>query len=288
MAKPNARFKTYLAAIWGLFTVTLVAWWVYLLLFKSDLLPQDLRRMFFMEGSVLLITVFAGGLAMLILSVKDQRRHEKLQYFFSQFSHDLKTSMTRLRLQSEILLENRDRLPGPVVEQLLKFTNNVNQLDLQLENSLWMSKLDLAKPHLENFQISFILGQLRAEFPDLKISLQQDASVHADRRITNSVFRNILHNAINHGKATELTIRSDLSKNNFVLIEVSDNGQGSENPTRLGQFPTESSQEKGSGLGLFLCRNLMAEQGGSLNFSSIPGKSFSVQMKLKKSQGMPL
>lgn len=283
MAKSTVRLKTFLAALWSLFTVTLVAWWVYFFLFKSDRMPADLRRMLFMEGSVLLVAVFVGGLALLALSIKDQRRHEKLQFFFSQFSHDLKTAMTRLRLQSEILLEHQERLPASVAEQLLRFTENMNHLDLQLENSLWMSKLDLAKAHLENFNVSTTLSQLRTEFPDIKISLQQDALIFADRRITNSIFRNLLYNAINHGKATELTIRSDLSDKNHALIEVTDNGQGSSNSLHLGQFPTESSQGKGSGLGLFLCRNLMKEQGGSLTFSSIPGKSFSVQLRLKRS-----
>ncbi|PMZ42889.1 hypothetical protein, partial [Pseudomonas sp. FW306-02-H05-AA] len=65
------------------------------------------QHMLLWEGSFLLLVVLAGGIALLYFSFLDLRRHEQLKTFFSSFTHDLKTSLTSLRLQAEIIEENQ-------------------------------------------------------------------------------------------------------------------------------------------------------------------------------------
>ncbi|MFZ4405548.1 MAG: sensor histidine kinase, partial [Pseudobdellovibrionaceae bacterium] len=101
MIKKRHHYKTILAVMWFLFTFSLVTWWwIYGLHQVSIYYPTDFQKKYSMllwEGFFLLVTLFAGGAALIFFTWQDQRRHEKLKLFFSTFTHDLKTSISRLR-----------------------------------------------------------------------------------------------------------------------------------------------------------------------------------------------
>src|SRR5438309_10429254 len=92
--KPN--LKTVLAIIWFAFTFSLVTWWWIFFLLRSR--GDASHRMFAWEGSILIAAVLIGGIALILFSYRDQKRHQRLRFFFSTFSHDIKTSITRLPL----------------------------------------------------------------------------------------------------------------------------------------------------------------------------------------------
>src|SRR5688572_22446688 len=96
------KIKTILATIWFIFVVSLVGWWwVYAMNFLAtgaDEATKNKHRMFMWEGSILLAALFIGGAALIFLSYRDENRHQQLKTFFATFSHDIKTSISRLRL----------------------------------------------------------------------------------------------------------------------------------------------------------------------------------------------
>lgn len=276
----NLGTKGLLSILWLIFTVTLVSWWVYLF-FHQSILPEPMERMFFLEGSVLLITVIGGGVALVVMSLQDQRRHKQLKFFFSQFSHDLKTSITRLRLQSEILLED---LGEKERQRLELFVQNINLLDMQLENSLWMSRIDELVPHLQKTSLSKLIASVKLEFPDLMISLGKDLEILCDERFMISIFRNLFHNSLIHGKSTQIQIQIKQEDSEKIELVVTDNGQGSELNHQLGLSPVDSTSLSGSGLGLFLSHKLMHLQDGEIQFQSELGKHFSAHINLQSAK----
>lgn len=221
---------------------------------------QSLRRMLLWEGAVLVATVFGGGLVLVILTNRERSRSQQVRNFFSNFAHDLKTSLTRLRLRTEMMSEKHS---SPEFQKLL---DEVSRLDLQLENSLWVARGDVHALMKENISLSSVIGFLRMEWPELEIKLLQDADISADGQALKSVFRNIFQNSYLHGKASSVEIKPVLIKQKWQ-IDITDNGEGfSGDYSILGSQLLKSNNEKGNGLGLYLTQDLVNRMGGQINF----------------------
>lgn len=262
----KGKGPTYTALAWLIFTASLVIWWW---IFGVQTAADDrVYRMMLWEGGFLVMFILVGGSALVFYTNSHAQRHKRLKFFFSTFAHDLKTSMTRLRLQAEMLQED---LSGHSNAQALeKLMENIQRLDLQLENSLWMASLDDRMLLTEDFKLSEVLASLRAENPDLKIDLQQDAKIRADKRALQIVIRNIFQNSIIHGEANTVSVAS--SQNGQQLkIEFTDNGKGlSQQISHLGREPLKSQNSQTNGIGLYLSAQLLQRMNGRYEYQTAP------------------
>ena len=262
----SGKIKTFLAVVWCLFTVSMVGWWwVYGL--NSHDSPEQIykkHRMLMWEGTILIATVVMGGGSLIFLSSRDQRRHEQLQTFFATFSHDIKTSITRLRLQAEVLEEDNVQQKNPVLQRLV---SDIARLDLQLENSLLLSSSESAKLLREQLRLSKIIESMRGTWGELEFRLNQDAEIFADKRALTSVLKNLIQNAVLHGQASVIEISAKTISSGKIEISMQDDGSGfSGNLENLGSQMYPSRAEKGSGIGLYLGRLLLERMKGSLRF----------------------
>jgi signal transduction histidine kinase len=267
----NGKIKTFLAVVWCLFTLSMVGWWWVYGLNSHDSAEEIIKkhRMLMWEGSILIATVVAGGGALIFLSYRDQKRHEQLQTFFATFSHDIKTSITRLRLQAEVLEEDNIQQKNPVLQRLV---GDISRLDLQLENSLLLSSSESAKLLKETLRLSRIIESMRVLWGELEFRLNQDAEMMADQRALSSVLKNLIQNAVLHGQATVIEFSAKAVNSSTIEISVKDNGKGFQGS--LGHLGTEmypSKNEKGSGIGLYLGRRLLKRMNGDLRFEN-PGQ----------------
>lgn len=254
----------FLALIWLIFTASLVGWWWWHGVHTAH--DERIQRMLFWEGGFLLLVVLAGGGALVFYTSTNLRRHARLQFFFSTFAHDLKTSISRLRLQAEVLEENHSKTP-----ELEKLMGNIQRLDLQLENSLWIAGLGERTLFVENLKLSDVIRSLKTEFPDLKIDLKRDAIVKADQRALQVVLRNLLQNSIIHGEATAIVIEAE-AKASHIHICVSDNGKGVSEAhlQHLGKEPLHHQNSHSNGIGLYLTRRLLKSMKGDYQFTTQP------------------
>ncbi|MGZ3743590.1 MAG: sensor histidine kinase, partial [Pseudobdellovibrionaceae bacterium] len=239
------RIKTLLATVWVFFVVSLVGWW-WVYLTRSLAADSEMGKkhsMFMWEGSMLLGALILGGAALVFLSYRDEKRHEQLTTFFATFSHDIKTSITRLRLQAEILEESNESQKNPVLQRLIQ---DIARLDLQLENSLLLSTDGAQSLLIEKILLSKLIESLRIQWSELEFRLNQDAEIFADQRAIVSVFRNIIQNAVLHGQATVMEFSAKALNPQRVEISIQDNGQGfSGDRAQLGTQLQPSSNGKG-------------------------------------------
>jgi signal transduction histidine kinase len=234
--------------------------------------------MFVWEGSILLGTIMIGGAALVIFSYRDQKRHQRLRFFFSTFSHDIKTSIARLRLQAEVLEED-PQSNNPVLKRLVE---DIRRLDLQLENSLFLATLeDHAALLQEKVSLSQLLSTLRNDFPELSLELEKDALIQGDRRALISIFRNLLQNSVLHGKATEVKIAVRSSAPNTLELIIADNGQGFKGfLPKLGSEILISQDSRGNGIGLLISKRLLNRMGGNLSFESKENEGFKSHLNI--------
>jgi Na+/proline symporter/nitrogen-specific signal transduction histidine kinase len=204
--------------------------------------------------------------------------------FLSQVSHELRTPMTSIRAFSEILRDSdglpeaeRDRYASIILEEATRLTRLLDDLlDLSV---LEDGRVDLqAQPGRLSDLLDRAVSSADAAGRGLRIhrdpaSEQVRLQTDTDRLV--QVFINLISNAIKYCDAEhpELTIRPRLSGAQLT-IDFVDNGGGIpadkqsvifEKFSRVGQ-----AKAGGAGLGLAICREIMARLGGEITY--LPGQ----------------
>jgi signal transduction histidine kinase len=278
------------AASWMVFTVALALWWMIFGLGQARQLGalegpgaaqvSRVARMLVWEGTVLVGMLVAGGVALLVAIRLEQRRRRDLRSFFMAFTHDLKTSLTSLRLQAEALREDTpDAAANPNLQRMLK---DSVRLQLQLENALALTTADGAV-FIEAIELRSLVDYLREDFPELVIDLTGDARVRADRRALESVLRNLLQNAVVHGRASRVTLDVRRSTSGGgVEIVVTDDGSGSkvDLSTVLDRPFVRPTKTSGSGVGLYVCGRLLQQMKGQIRLLGDRPSGFAVSIQL--------
>lgn len=281
--KKASRFSLRLLAVasWLVFSVALAIWWLIFGLQQSQRLSElaadaapsvesqivkeigRQHRMLMSEGITLVILLLGGGAALLWSIRNDQRRARQVQEFLGAFTHDLKTSLSSLRLQAEALDEDlKDSGQSRIARRLVKDTV---RLELQLENSLMLAAPDSESPLLlERIDLADVLSRLGHQWPELSVSIEGDSFVSADRRALDSIFKNLAQNAVVHGRASKVTI--DIQRRGpWTNVIFKDDGRGFHGElSRLGKMFERHTSTSGSGLGLSLAMKLAKRIGGSV------------------------
>ena len=220
---------------------------------------------------------------------------EKLQSeFVSSVSHELRTPLTAITGWSETLLyddaiqndsrrgiqiisKEANRLTKMVVE-LLEFTRMQDgRFNLNVE------ELDLAA-ELED--LVFTYGSLlRQDGVDLRMSpCEEDVPpIIGDAERLKQVFLNIIDNAAKYGREGEYVELALRVEPGSVVVTVRDFGPGipeNELPFVKQKFYKGSSKERGSGIGLAVCEEIIARHNGELIIANAPDKGVLVTVKL--------
>ena len=281
--------RTILSLIWLVFTLSLVSWWFILAMrnmsFENEsagqIEMQRQHRMLFYEGLTLLVTVFSGGIVMTYLSYRDDQRHQKIRLFFANFSHDIKTSITRLRLQADIMSEDKNAKENRQLQRLIR---DIGLLDLQLENSLYLSHTEETQFLIERVSLKALLDSIQSEFPDIHINLDRSVNLYADQRALRSIFKNLIDNARKHGEAKNFFVSAskEIDSSPNIRLYMSDDGKGmSIRIPELGKGISPSSAEKGSGLGIFLSRSLVEKMGGRFAIKNGESGQLTIEIEQK-------
>ena len=218
------------------------------------------------EGSILLVSLMVGGGALFYLVVQTHQQSERLKEFFATFSHDLKTSLTSLRLQAEALQEDFRDQSSPLINRLL---GDTVRLQVQLENSLFLADANERKLFIEKLELVRLLEPVRNHWPEAKVEVQGNGYVFVDSRAFESVLKNLVHNSLSHGEAKSVKISINSGSNGRVEIRVADDGSGFRGDfAKLGQLFLRHAAKSGSGVGLYLVKNLVRDMGGEIEFSN--------------------
>ena len=278
----------YVAAIvWMAFTIALASWWLIFGLSQARQLaalegPEAAQiarvtRMLVLEGVILVGMLIGGGVALLAAIRLEQRRRRDLRSFYMAFTHDLKTSLTSLRLQAEALREDLpEASANPNLRRMLK---DSVRLQLQLENALTLATTDGAI-FIEAIDLRTLIDYLRDDFPELTIDVAGDGRVRADRRALESVLRNLLQNAVVHGRATRVSLVMNRRASGIEIV-ISDDGTGasSDLSMALDRPFVRPSTTSGSGVGLYVCGRLLSQMHGRIQLRRGP-TGFSVAIEL--------
>lgn len=208
--------------------------------------------------------------------------------FFSIISHDLKGAIGGFLHQTEFLAEDFSSLsPNDMHDLLKKMNQSSKQLYSLLENLLQWSRTQTGKiqPKKEKFNLNELVentilifkSHLKEKELSAQISISKDIYVFADFNMINTVFRNIVHNAIKFSNPNSTIYINSKLAGSEVQIAIKDEGVGMQRKDIEKLFDVGQSfsnpgtnRERGSGLGLIICKDFIELNGGKIWVKSNP------------------
>ncbi len=206
--------------------------------------------------------------------------------FIAILSHDLRSPFTSILGFAEILV-NEPNLPESDKIEYLNLIHSSSQKQLKLVNNLldWSrlrtgrTHLDLTKLNTRNAvynSVSALTGEAMRKNLEIRVYIPEALDIEADEMLFCKVIVNLLENAIKYsGENKSIDIKSSPFNDKFVEFIVRDKGKGisESNKHKLFQmnkiFSTQGTAgEKGTGLGLILCREIIEKHGGEIWFVS--------------------
>lgn len=210
--------------------------------------------------------------------------------FFSIISHDLKGPLNSLTSFSGLLINYFDSLSKEEIQTLAKdLDKSLKNLFALLENLLEWSRSQTGaiefKPEAFNLSeliqqnIDLLNAQARTKEITLEYSNAQQVMVMAHKNSVTTVIRNLISNAIKFTPKGGTITLSATKSNEEALISVSDTGVGMSKEVidKLFRIDAKHStkgtaDEKGTGLGLVLCKDFVEKNNGSIGVQSEEGK----------------
>jgi len=207
--------------------------------------------------------------------------------FFSVISHDLRSPINALAGILNLMAKNQitaDELPKVIKELQLQFNHTKNLINNLLDWALLQMdklriqpvKINLRSMVDDNFEL---LNSLHIKEVTLINMIPDNTMAYADLNMINLVFRNLIFNGM---KFTEeggkITIGADTTDEELI-VWVKDNGVGISPDVQKILFEKTSgystrgtANEKGTGLGLILCKEFVERNGGRIWLKSEEGK----------------
>ncbi|MFO7830027.1 MAG: tetratricopeptide repeat-containing sensor histidine kinase [Bacteroidales bacterium] len=222
--------------------------------------------------------------------------------FFSIISHDLKGAIGGFLSQTEFLAEDFIYLDKADSHDLIKKMNySSEQLYSLLENLLEWSRTQTGSIKFEPEQfnlkkltdnvLSLFKIPLQGKEIHAQISIDRKIEVFADINMVSTVLRNLIMNAIKFSYPKSTFKIAVIKKDQFAVVEVTDQGVGITEANQQKLFNIDQSfsipgtnREKGTGLGLILCKEFVEKNKGKIWVESEPGKGSSFFFTLKLAQ----
>ncbi len=237
-----------------------------------------------------------------------QEKHAELQAlnaskdkFFSIISHDLRSPLSSVLVGLRLLTDPESRVSESEKEEILHDSRRtVEQLYSLLDNLLVWSRLqrglmEYAPKQIDLqplFERNATLFAANAEQKQIAIRQTVTAPIFAfaDSQMIDTVIRNLISNALKFTEARGAITLSACQNDQNVEITVADTGIGmdAEAVAKLFRLDVRYNQlgtagEKGTGLGLNVCKEFAEKNGGSIAVESVVGAGTTFRVTLPKS-----
>ena len=200
--------------------------------------------------------------------------HEQFEagnLMMAAISHDLRTPLQRLRLRLEQLGPGplKDRCVVDVQEAEHLIANVLDTLRLKRDHHSQPQRLDM-RALLQSLVDDLAEQHERVDF--LPLPLEQPAVVLADASDLQRAIGNLVGNALRHGGAAEVSLAE---REGRLLVRVDDRGPGIPEAELEAVFQpfyrvdtSRSRATGGTGLGLYIARDLVRRHGGELTLAN--------------------
>jgi len=203
----------------------------------------------------------------------------------SRFSHDIRNPLSNIQMAVIMLQKNKDIVSNRssedkfqiITKNLDRISHQVNDvLDFIRTQPLEKKELSLLACLSESVSTMYIPKNIKINLP------KQDVSIYGDSSSLQIVCKNLILNAIQAIGEQEgnITIRFD-EESKYTIMEIEDSGPGFPESKILEIFePLITTKQKGIGLGLVSCKNIIESHGGTITAKNNP-TTFTIRLPKK-------
>jgi len=274
----------------------------YLQHLKSEGAPlpaNALRNKIFMivgEGGVFLLLLFLGIWWIKKNVWQDLKRAQKEKNFLLAVTHELKTPIAAIRLNSQTL-KNRKLTEEQSQDLCADIITESNRLEILVNNILLATQFE-QNTALGNWQKIDLSALVEAQikrfqqlFPDRTVnsSIHSNISLQAEENMLVSLLFNLLENANKYSTVSEPISVLLKGSEHIVLLEVSDFGIGIPNEERKSIFEKfhrvgneQTRSQKGTGLGLYIVKEICKAHKAEITISDNTPRGSRFQITFSK------
>lgn len=252
--------------------------------------------------SILVAVILAGIFVIFVYNQKTYQLYRLQNNFINNFTHELKTPVTSIRLYLETFLKtqitgkDREKYIGYMLSDVHRLGDNINSI------------LNLARIESKNFKGEFIytdLVELIRRFCDSNSHLFQECIIEincslskpvlypVDTSLFEMLLMNFITNAVKYNDSDTLRIDINFTvQPGSIHIAFSDNGMGIEKVEQKKIFKkfyqigkSDNMSARGSGIGLYMAQSIVKIHKGKLTVESGgegQGSTFTVILPVKK------
>lgn len=208
------------------------------------------------------------------------KANSELDKFVYSVSHDLRSPLLSIKGLLALVVA-RPELDIKVSEYIGMAQKSVTRLDETISEILEYSRNSRLNLSFEFFDVREIVEQIFESHRfivedgfEFKIDITGNSIIHSDRARMNTLLRNLIGNAIKYRRPAESNqfVQFTLKRvNGMVIMNISDNGEGVPEyvkPKVFDMFYRGSTTGTGTGLGLYICKQIVEKLDGSIELQS--------------------
>jgi signal transduction histidine kinase len=241
----------------------------------------------------LMMTISGVGYLLLLQEEKEKQVKNLLDdknQFFSIIAHDLRGPFNGIIGLSELLLEKGNKLDNEETNEFIELIHQSSKNTFSLLDNLltWAQsqtgnlafhpkKIEISA--LSNKTMHLLANIAKSKNISIQSNIEENQYVTADSNMLETIFRNLISNAIKFTPNNGEVVLSMTKKNDQMVFSVADNGIGiaAEKVKTLfainhRQTTSGTNNETGTGLGLMLCKDFVEKHGGKIWVKSQPEK----------------
>ncbi|MEJ6797703.1 MAG: ATP-binding protein [Crocinitomicaceae bacterium] len=277
-------------------------WWAYHLIQltkNNDLATNDVSRKTFMilgEGMVFFIIILLG-LWQIRKSIKRELKFsERQRNFLLSVTHELKTPLASNKLFLQTI-QKRDLDENKRNELLEKAISENVRLENMIDNILNAARLEHKTMYInrEKFNLDDLLNKIIERFQriysvsNLKKDIEADLGIIADSAMLETVIVNLVENALKYAGENAEILVSAKKVQDKVIFSVADNGLGVQKSIQKDVFEKfmrsgneETRTKKGTGLGLYISREFVHLNRGTITYRDNQPKGAIFEVSLQQ------
>ncbi|MGD2088585.1 MAG: HAMP domain-containing sensor histidine kinase [Candidatus Aminicenantes bacterium] len=220
--------------------------------------------------------------------------------FYSIIAHDLRNPLQVLLFSADLMAEEYEQVDEEAIKKFIQQVNHTaHNMSNLLENLLQWARFQYGELECQPETINlFLLAKENiqyfvenAEKKNISISMRipENTWVYADENMIKSVLRNLVNNSVKFTHPGGKIKIFSKKEGDFIIISVQDTGIGIpkeklddlfQNSKRKHVITTGTAEEKGSSLGLLICKEFVEKNGGTIRVKSEPGKGSTFEFSL--------
>jgi signal transduction histidine kinase len=249
----------------------------------------------FIAGQITL-SIQCQNLQLEYKKLEAQQAQSQLQEdFISTITHELRNPLGFIKGYTTTLLRSDTTWDQTTQQEFLEIIDHeTDRLEELIENLLDSARLQSGQLKMQFQQvvadslINTVITRTRLHYPDLRINIETEKNIppiNGDAGRLAQVLENLISNAVKYAPNSDIVIIARKEKE-FTCISVKDHGPGipkqylSHLFERFYRIPNQAPNVHGSGLGLYICKQIVEAHRGYISANSIEGKGTSFDVRL--------